>query len=107
MTLDELDQRLIDAGLSYQAKWSREREEYEMGDTVICIDKNAGYGYLAEFERVVTDPSKVEETRLALVDLMKEFGVKELKQDRIERMFAFYNSHWPEYYGTDKIFNIE
>jgi hypothetical protein len=38
---------------------------------------------------------------------MKELGVKELDQKRLERMFAFYNTHWPEYYGTDKIFTIE
>src|SRR5690606_8270116 len=28
LTLDELDEVLLAAGFSYQAKWSREREEY-------------------------------------------------------------------------------
>jgi adenylate cyclase class IV len=107
MTLAELDKVLLDAGLTYQAKWSREREEYQVGDTTICLDKNAGYGYLAEFEKVVEDESKVGEVKSSLESLMKEFGVEELKQDRLERMFAHYNTHWPEYYGTDKVFNIE
>ena len=107
MSLDELDKVLLDAGLTYQAKWSREREEYQVGDTTICLDKNAGYGYLAEFEKVVEDESKASEVKSSLEALMKEFGVEELKQDRLERMFAHYNTHWPEYYGTDKVFNIE
>ncbi len=38
---------------------------------------------------------------------MKEVGVAELPQDRLERMFAYYNLHWPEYYGTENIFTIE
>lgn len=107
MILTELDQLLLDSGLTYQAKWSREREEYELGDTAICLDKNAGYGYLAEFERVITDQAKVSEVKDGLALLMKELGVEELQQDRLERMFAFYNEHWPDYYGTDKTFNIE
>jgi len=38
---------------------------------------------------------------------MESLGVRELPQDRLERMFKFYNSHWREYYGTDKIFTVE
>lgn len=107
LTLDELDQKLLDAGFTYQAKWSREREEYIYKDANVTIDKNAGYGYLAEFEKVVDDAVRTEETQKLLRDLMKELGAEELAQDRLERMFAFYNEHWPEYYGTDKIFTVE
>ncbi len=107
MTLNELDQLLLDAGLEYQAKWSREREEYKLGDTNICLDKNAGYGYLAEFEKVVTDHTLADTIKKELLGLMKDFEVKELPQDRLERMFSFYNNNWSDYYGTDKIFNIE
>ena len=106
MTLDELDKLLLDAGLQYQAKWSREREGYKLGDTNICIDKNAGYGYLAEFEKVVTDPTLADAVKKELLGLMKDFEVEELPQDRLERMFAHYNKNWRDYYGTDKIFNI-
>lgn len=107
MTLDELDKLLLDAGLEYQAKWSREREEYKLGDTSICLDKNAGYGYLAEFEKVVTDRTLADDVKKALLEMMKDFEVEELPQERLERMFSFYNNNWRDYYGTDKIFNIE
>ena len=106
-TLDKLDKFLLDAGLKYQAKWSREREEYKLGDTHICLDKNAGYGYLAEFERMVGDPTLVDIVKAELLGMMKDFGVEELPQARLERMFAHYNEHWRDYYGMDKIFNIE
>ena len=107
MSLDELDRLLVDAGLKYQAKWSREREEYKLGDTNVCIDRNAGYGYLAEFEKVVGDDVDTEEIKKDLYELMDQFGVEELMQDRLERMFDYYNQNWMDYYGTDKVFNIE
>ena len=106
-TLDELDKILLDAGFKYQAKWSRERKEYICKGTSVSIDKNAGYGYLAEFERMISDESESNEAQRELRALMDEVGVAELAQDRLERMFAHYNEHWPEYYGTDKIFVIE
>ena len=106
MSLDELDQMLLSAGLTYQSKWSREREEYTMNDTFVCIDKNAGYGYLAEFEKITEDQTKVPEIKTNLLATMSQFGVVELPQDRLERMFTYYNQNWPEYYGTDKVFTI-
>src|SRR3989338_11718521 len=107
MTLDELDKLLLDLGLKYQAKWSREREEYKLGGTNICLDKNAGYGYLAEFEKMVTNYALVDTVKKELLGIMKDFEVEELSQDRLERMFSFYNNNWSDYYGTEKIFNIE
>jgi len=106
-TLEELDQTLLDSGLSYQAKWSREREEYKSGNLNITIDRNAGYGYLAEFERVVESASRVDEVKAELLGFMSEIGVEELKQDRLERMFDFYNKNWRDYYGTENVFVIE
>ena len=107
MSLDELDKILLDCGFSYQAKWSREREEYESEGMNICIDKNAGYGYLAEFEKVVDNIDSLEEIKESLREVMQRLGVEELPQDRLERMFAHYNENWSDYYGTDKIFIIE
>ncbi len=106
-SLDTLDTHVLEAGFTYQAKWSREREEYAYKGANVCIDKNAGYGYLAEFEKVVHDESMLAQVREEIDLLMQELGVTELPQDRLERMFAFYNTHWPEYYGTDKTFIIE
>lgn len=107
LTLEELDALLEAAGFTHQAKWSRSRVEYSYKGIVVCLDKNAGYGYLAEFETVTTDEASLPQVRETLVERMKELGVSELPQDRLSRMFAHYNEFWPEYYGTDKTFNIE
>jgi predicted adenylyl cyclase CyaB len=106
MTLDELDELLLSAGFRYQAKWSREREEYLCRGINVCLDRNAGYGWLAEFERVVQSESELEQARQEVRTLMDDCGAVELQQERLERMFAFYNAHWGEYYGTDKVFTI-
>lgn len=107
LSLDELDALLLKSGFEYQAKWSRDREEYRAGDIAICLDRNAGYGYLAEFEKIVDDASHAEATKRELLEFMKHVDVEELPQDRLERMFAFYNEHWSDYYGTDNIFVID
>jgi adenylate cyclase class IV len=72
----------------------------------VTLDKNAGYGWLAEFEKMVKDESQLEAARKEVRTLMEQCGVQELQQDRLERMFAFYNAHWGEYYGTEKVFTI-
>ena len=53
VSLSELDQLVLDSGFRYQAKWSREREEYLCRGFNVCLDRNAGYGYLAEFEKII------------------------------------------------------
>lgn len=107
MSLVALDKLVGEAGYDYQAKWSREREEYTSGDYTITIDKNAGYGYVAEFERIAPAGSAYDAIAAEVRAFMDELGAEELPQDRLERMFAYYNTHWPEYYGTDKVFTIE
>ena len=107
LSLRQLDSLVVSAGFSYEAKWSREREEYAYKGVTVTLDKNAGYGWLAEFEKIVDDPQSVENARRDIRSIMSSLGVRELPQDRLERMFAYYNAHWPEYYGTDKIFVIE
>jgi adenylate cyclase class IV len=107
LTLDVLDKAILDAGFSYQAKWSRERQEFKFNGANVTIDKNAGYGYLAEFEIIENDPTHADATKAKLRALMETVGCEELNQDRLARMFAYYNEHWPEYYGTEKIFVVE
>src|SRR6185503_16182832 len=107
LSLDHLDKILLKSEFQYLSKWSRERQEFKYKGLNVTIDKNAGYGYLAEFEKVVEDPSQATETKSLIRDKMKDLGVEELKQDRLGRMFEFYNAHWDEYYGTEKVFNIE
>ena len=107
ITLDELDERLLAAGFSYQAKWSREREEYAFKGANVCLDKNAGYGYLAEVEKIVHDETLADQVRAEIDELMFELELMELDQERLARMFDHYNTNWPDYYGTDRIFVIE
>lgn len=107
ISLDELDELLLGAGYSYLSKWSREREEYTYKDAVVCIDRNGGYGYLAEFEKIVEDESTIEDVRASLQSLMEELDVAELDQERLARMFDFYNKNWPDYYGNNNTFVIE
>jgi len=110
LTLEELDARLLSA-THIQARWSRWRKEYEFevkkGLSIhATLDKNAGYGFLTEFEMMVAE-SDVAEARAIILATMKELGVEELPQDRLERMFAYYNDHWQEYYGTENTFMID
>ena len=107
ITLDELDALVMKAGFDYQAKWSREREEFTYKGANVCIDYNAGYGYLAEFEKLTDDETAVPKVREEIEAIMAELGVEELAQDRLARMFDFYNENWRDYYGTTKTFVIE
>lgn len=106
-TLEQLDAIVCSAGYEYQAKWSREREEYKNKKGIcVTIDRNAGYGYVAEFEKVIEDEGSTKQAEEELRAFMKKLGVEELPQDRLERMFTYYNEHWEEYYGTDKTFIV-
>lgn len=108
MSLEDMDAKVIKAGFDYQAKWSREREGYALSpDIVLCLDKNAGYGYLAEFERVIDDSSLVESTRAELFSIIESLWYAELDQAKLARMFDFYNKNWREYYGTEEVFTLE
>ncbi len=108
MSIEKMDELVLKAGFQYQAKWSREREEYQLNhDTALCIDRNAGYGYVAEFERVISNETQIESTREELLEMIESLGFEELAQDRLARMFDFYNQNWREYYGTEKVFMVE
>lgn len=107
VSLDELDALVMQSGFDYQAKWSREREEFAYKGINVCIDYNAGYGYLAEFEKLTDDQSELPAIRAELDAIMTELGVEELDQERLARMFEHYNTNWRDYYGTQKTFVIE
>jgi adenylate cyclase class IV len=108
LSLDDLDDLLLEAGFSYQAKWSREREEFSFGeDVAVTIDRNAGYGYLAELEKEVDSEDDVPAAEKLLRKLLDELELEELSQDRLERMFSHYNENWEDYYGTEETFEVE
>jgi len=109
VSMNELDQIILDTGFSYKSKWSRERETYKIPhlDMVITIDNNAGYGYLMEFEKTTNNESDVLKIRNEIIYVMNMLDLVEVDKDRIGRMFAHYNEHWQDYYGTDKTFLLE
>ncbi len=112
---DELDAALIACGFGVQSKWSRHRETYQFSATnalleriiTVTIDKNSGYGYVAEFEILCDDESDVLESSQMVDELLVIFGLVELPQDRLERMFAYYNANWQDYYLKDKFFVVQ
>ena len=107
MTIDELDKRITDSGWELEAKWQADRQLYESMGLTLDMFFTPGYGYMIEFERVVADDTDRETAHKQVVDVMEQLDVKELPNDRLERMFAYYNNHWAEYYGTNKIFVVE
>lgn len=107
LSLDDLDALLVESGCKYQAKWSRTREEYTFDGMNVSLDKNAGYGYLTEFEMVVDDQNLVDTARDKIYDALNQFNLVELNQDRLGRMFDYYNNNWSDYYGTEKTFTLE
>jgi predicted adenylyl cyclase CyaB len=106
LALRELDQIMLDYWFPYQSKWSRQRKEYKYKDFNVSIDKNAGYGYVAEFEKIIPDKNQAEQVKKEIREELDNLWIEELAQDRLERMFAHYNAHRPEYYGTEKTFVI-
>lgn len=106
--IDEVDALVLWSGGEYQAKWSRKRKEYTLANGMhLCLDKNAGYGYLAEFEKVTHDAQGIDDIKQEIMNLIASLGHTELDQDRLARMFDHYNQNWREYYGTEKVFTLE
>lgn len=107
LTIDELDDLVLSSGWQLEAKWQAKREIYEALGLTIDLMFSPGYGYVVEFEKVVSDESDRTAAHDQVIAVMESLGVRELPNDRLERMFAYYNEHWPEYYGTDRVFTIE
>lgn len=105
--IDEMDAKIQAAGYGFLSKWSRDRKEFKFKDNTVTLDRNAGYGYVAEFERIVTEESATAAAKQSILDELAALGLEELSQERIGRMFTHYNEHWPEYYRTNKTFIVE
>jgi adenylate cyclase class IV len=101
-----LDDIFISHGLTIQSKWSRYRETYDLLGAVVTIDKNAGYGYLCEVEKVVTAQTDQTVVEQEVKDILSNLGLQELDSERLQRMFIFYNNNWEKYYNTDTVFEI-
>jgi hypothetical protein len=56
---------------------------------------------------IANNPEAADRVKQQLREMMTELDVQELPQDRLARMFDFYNKNWRDYYGTEKTFTIE
>jgi len=106
MSIDCLDQYLLSEGFSFKSKWSRERQQSKLGNTTFCLDKNAGYGYVVEVEKMVDSENKIAQAEIEIDRILEQNNLSELPADRLERMYAHYNTNWQDYYETDKVFTI-
>ena len=109
ISISELDEKLVESGLSYLSKWSRVRESFQLCWQglyySVSIDRNSGYGYVCEVELTVTE-DLVDFAKDRIYELLERLGLEELPQDRLERMFAHYNQNWENYYGTNNVFEV-
>lgn len=106
LAIEQLDDLVLQSGWQLEAKWQASRKIYSTLGLTLDVFFTPGYGYMAEFEKVVTADCDRAAAHQQLVDVMASLGVQELPNTRLERMFAHYNQHWQEYYGTDKIFTV-
>lgn len=113
LAIEDLDSILIAcAEIRPQAKWSRTRKTFDVVDKdwfyfTVCLDKNAGYWFIVEFEVVVNKPSVIESTKKKLQDCIQHMWLRELPADQLHRMFEFYNKNWESFYQTENYFFIK
>lgn len=106
-SMEEIDLLILSAWFHHQSKWSRYRKIFQYKDFVVSLDKNAWYGRVAEFERLVNERSLIDSAKEEIRTELQFLGLEELPQDRLQRMFEYYSQRWPEYYGSQKYFTIE
>jgi adenylate cyclase class IV len=105
-TLDQLKDIITASGYTVQARWMAHRTLYRISNGITLNSYFcAGYGYGAEFELVVEAGQQANaETRVR--DFAEQLGLEPVDPALMERMFAHYNAHWQEYYGTKKVFTL-
>lgn len=106
MPIEHLDESILSAGFTLEAKWSAERTFYKYRDMTVDMIFSPGYGYMVEFEKVVQSEAEIAQARSDVLNVLAEFGLQEFDHMLIEKMYAYYNSHWQEYYGTKKVFSL-
>lgn len=107
LSLDELDRLIINSKGIFKAKWSRHTAIYKFLDYTVSIDKNAGYGYICEIEKVVELEIDEENVLEEINKLINELSHSPLEKSELDRMFEYYVEHWEEYYETEKTFELE
>lgn len=101
LTVEDLDKLLLDNGLNYSSKWSRERDIYTKDNYTATIDLNAGYGYLLELETLTNDLDSANSYKEILLNELSKLRLKELNNKLLNIMFSYYENNWSKYYSTN------
>lgn len=101
--IDTLDEWILNNGLTYESKWSRERVEFQYSDFSICTDLNSAYGGLCEVETIIRD-QKVEAVDAVMLvqEVLSELQLEELDSQLLDKMYRFTCLYWNDFYGTTK-----
>lgn len=101
LSQDELNHILLTSySYTLQAKWSRLRTDYKIGNFTISVNLNSGYRGVCEVETLLESK---EESESALEDcraILAQLGLEELDSELLEQMFSFYNQNWQDFYAT-------
>lgn len=108
-SLHQLDNMLLNLGLTYQSKWSRARREYKTDRFNICVDINAGYGGLCEVEVMIDNESKKNSATKLCRSVLTKLGLTELDDNKWNIIHQFYIDNYEHYYGTSRLIfdNVE
>lgn len=101
MPLVNLDNLLLDAGLNYRSKWSRQRELFIKDTITATIDLNAGYGYLLELEILTNELEGTQQIKKQLLQELATLELEELDSCLLTYMFNYYENNWEKFYGTN------
>jgi adenylate cyclase class IV len=105
--LTTFDNYLLDCGYSYQSKWSRKRTQYSFDSGWnLCLDNNAGYGFLLEVEYVATEEEYATKKDYLMYKaklFLDTLNLVELKESLLTAMFNYYSSKYDEFYATNKL----
>jgi len=103
---DTLDSILTNLGYDYNTKWHRERTEYHYHDFAITLDFNAGYGWVAEIEKVVSEGEE-DSAKQEISALAQEIGLQPTPPEVFDKMYHYYKKNWQYYFDSGKTFTLE
>ncbi|MGE5456632.1 MAG: CYTH domain-containing protein [Ignavibacteriales bacterium] len=93
----DLSKMLECLGYEVEIKWFRKRLEGSYQDIKLTIDYTAGYGYIVEVEKIVTDESLIDETKNKLVDILKSFNIEISDKQEFKDKYSDYKINWSKY----------
>jgi adenylate cyclase class IV len=106
MSLEEINQVIVDAGIKLVSKWSSRRDFYSLGQGLKAdIEFVAGYGHKAELEVVIQDGESVDDAMATIDELADKLDLYYASDELMGRMYAYYNQHWEEFFNTDNVFS--